>query len=64
MARAAGLADVELVRKSEYVRAMTHFEDPLYRAIQASLPQGSTLDQFITSLEVRARKPGTRAKCC
>jgi SAM-dependent methyltransferase len=64
MVRAAGLTGVELVRKSEYIRAMTHFDDPLYRVIQASLPAGGTLDQFITSLEVRALKPGARAKCC
>ena len=53
----AGLVDVELVPKHEYVRAMTSFQDPLYREIAAHLPAETTAADFITSLDVSARKP-------
>jgi hypothetical protein len=65
MARAAGLADIVLERKDEYMRAMTSFEDPLYQKISESLPKGKTPSDYITSLNVTARQPA-RAKsgCC
>lgn len=64
--RAAGLVDVQLVPKPEYVAAMQDVADPLYRKIADALPQGLATTDFVTSLEVRARKPGMRAKttCC
>jgi hypothetical protein len=37
---------------------MTSFEDPLYRKIVTQLPAGSKPGDYITSLEVTARKPG------
>jgi SAM-dependent methyltransferase len=57
MARAAGLEDVRLERKDEYMRAMTSFEDPLYAKISRSLPAGKTPSDYVTSLNVTARKP-------
>jgi len=56
MVHAAGLVDIELTPKPEYIDAMTHWEDPLYRRIISALPAGSRTSDFITSLDVRARK--------
>lgn len=57
MARAAGLTDIVLTPKSQYIDAMTNWEDPLYRKIVESLPAGTRPSDFVTSLDVRARKP-------
>jgi hypothetical protein len=62
-ARAAGLANVEVRIKPEYVSAMEDFEDPLYQKIVAALPAGTKPADFIASVEVTARKPGN-ACCC
>ena len=56
-ARAAGLTDIVLKSKAEYVEAMIGFEDPLYQKISAQLPAGTKPGDFIVSLEVQARKP-------
>ncbi len=61
-AREAGLTDIVLKPKSEYVEAMTSFEDPLYKQIVAHLPAGAKPGDYVVSLEVQARKPG--ADCC
>ncbi|MFO1513003.1 MAG: arsenite methyltransferase [Verrucomicrobiota bacterium] len=61
-AREAGLADIVLKPKVEYVEAMTSFEDPLYQQITAQLPPGAKPGDYIVSLEVQARKPGK--DCC
>ncbi len=55
MARDAGLVDVVLNCKSEYIEAMTQWEDPLYRRILEHLPAGARPADYLTSLEVRAR---------
>jgi len=57
MARDAGLSDIELKVKSGYVEAMLNFEDPLYKKIMNLLPAGAKPADYITSLEVQARKP-------
>jgi len=57
MARAAGLVDIQLTAKTDYVNAMTGFNDPLYRKIVRHLPRGRKPGDYITSLEVTARKP-------
>ena len=57
MAREAGLADIVLKSKPAYVEAMTNFEDPLYQKIVTHLPAGTKASDYITSLEVQARKP-------
>ena len=53
----AGLVDVRLAPKPEYVRVLTSMQDPLYRDIAADLPPGTTPADFVTSLDVSARKP-------
>jgi arsenite methyltransferase len=62
MARQAGLTELRLNPKKDYVAAMTDWNDPLYRKIVEYLPAGSGPDDYITSLEVTARKAG--AGCC
>lgn len=54
---AAGLSDIELTSKPEYVQAMTTWQDPLYQKIIAALPEGSTMSEYVTSLDIAARKP-------
>ena len=63
MAREAGLTEIQLSPKKEYVEAMTDWNDPLYKKIIEHLPEGSGPADYITSLEVTARKPA-KAKCC
>jgi SAM-dependent methyltransferase len=60
--REAGLTNIALTPKAEYVDAMTGFEDPLYQQIVELLPAGAKPGDYIVSLEVQARKPG--ADCC
>jgi SAM-dependent methyltransferase len=57
-AKQAGLTDVRLAKKPGYVEAMTDWQDPLYQRIIASLPAGTGPADFITSLDITARKPG------
>ncbi len=59
MAREAGLKDIVLKSKPGYVEAMTSFEDPLYQEIVKHLPAGAKPEDYITSLEIRARKAQT-----
>ena len=57
MVMAAGLANVVLKSKPGYVEALTDWEDPLYKKLMELLPAGTKPADFITSLEVQARKP-------
>jgi SAM-dependent methyltransferase len=57
MASEAGLTEIVLTAKPQYVEAMTDFEDPLYQRIVAQLPTGTKPSDYIASLEVQARKP-------
>ena len=63
MATNAGLQSVVLNSKPGYIEAMTSWEDPLYRKIVEHLPAGSKPSDYITSLEVQARKE-VSAPCC
>jgi SAM-dependent methyltransferase len=56
MAKAAGLAGIELNPKSDYIDGMVDWQDPLYQKIISSLPSGTKPSQYITSLEITARK--------
>src|SRR6266403_631833 len=56
MAREAGLTEIRLNAKRDYVAAMTDWNDPLYRKIIEHLPAGSSPGDYITSLEVTASK--------
>jgi SAM-dependent methyltransferase len=67
MVKEAGLTDIALKSKPGYVEAMTSFEDPLYRKLVEHLPAGTKPADFITSLEVQARKANgdcCGTKCC
>ena len=54
---AAGLADIVLTPKPSYIDAMTDWQDPLYRKIIDALPQGAKPGDYITSLDIAARRP-------
>ncbi len=56
MAQAVGLTDIALTSKPRYIDAMTNWEDPLYRRIVERLPPGTRPSDFITSLDLTARK--------
>ncbi len=57
MAKAAGLTGIELTLKKGYVEGMTDWNDPFYRGVMQLLPAGSKLSDYVTSLDVSARKP-------
>lgn len=57
MAHAAGLRELALKLKHGYVDSMVDWKDPLYRKVIDLLPAGSKPSDFITSLEIVARKP-------
>ena len=63
MAKEAGLNEIVLNPKSDYIDGMVDWQDPLYQKIIASLPAGTKPGNYITSLEITARKPAGR-KCC
>ncbi len=56
-AQEAGLNRIRLEHKPQYIDAMVSFEDPLYQKIIAALPEGTRPTDFITSLNVTAKKP-------
>jgi AhpD family alkylhydroperoxidase len=56
MAREAGLAEIRLNPKKDYVAAMTDWNDPFYKKIIEHLPPGSGPGDYIVSLEVTATK--------
>ena len=56
MVVAAGLSDVVVRPKPEYVAALAEFKDPLYRKIAEALPTGTTAADFVTSVDVMAVK--------
>lgn len=55
-AEAAGLTGVRLDSKPQYIDAMTTWQDPLYQKIIAALPAGAKVSDYITSLDVWARR--------
>ena len=57
IASAAGLMDIRLTPKPDYVNGMTDWNDPLYCKIIDHLPAGAKPADYITSLEITARKP-------
>jgi SAM-dependent methyltransferase len=57
MARTAGLADIRLATKADYIGGMEERSDPLYAEITAHLPAGTKPGDYVTSLEITARKP-------
>jgi arsenite methyltransferase len=63
MAQEAGLDQIVLTPKSNYVDGMADWQDPLYQKIMAHLPAGAKASEYITSLEVTARKPTRPCQC-
>jgi SAM-dependent methyltransferase len=59
MAKAAGFKEIALKTKPGYVEALTDWQDPLYRKLVEMLPAGSKVSDYVTSLEVQARKSTT-----
>jgi arsenite methyltransferase len=55
--QAAGLTDLEVTPKSEYVATLVANGDPMYAEIARHLPAGQRCGDVITSLDVVARKP-------
>lgn len=54
--REAGLADIRMEQKPDYVASLADAKDPLYQKIAAALPPGTQPADFVTSLNVTARK--------
>jgi ubiquinone/menaquinone biosynthesis C-methylase UbiE len=57
MARAAGLVEIQVTLKPDYIDSMTEWNDPLYRSILKALPKRAKLSDYVTSMYVTARKP-------
>ena len=57
MMAAAGLVDIVLEPKSGYIERMTESADPLFSEVIGKLPAGTKLSDFVTSLNITARKP-------
>lgn len=55
--QAAGFVEIMLTPKSEYIKAMMDWQDPLYQRIAAALPPGAKASEYVTSLDIS----GTRA---
>lgn len=62
-ARDAGLSEVRIKIKPEYVAAMEDFDDPLYRKILEHLPEGAQPADYIASVEVSAVNPTAGTQC-
>jgi len=56
MAQEAGLTEIQLKPKPAYIEGMVDWQDPLYQRIVAQLPEGAKASDYLTSLEVSARK--------
>lgn len=63
MMQRAGLGQIVLTPRGQYIDSMTRFKDPLYARIAQGLAPGSGISQYITSLDIQAHKPAT-APCC
>jgi arsenite methyltransferase len=57
MMREAGLVDIVLQPKPEYVETMSRRNTPLYQSLVAHIPEGTTPADYLTSLDITARKP-------
>ncbi len=57
MINAAGLVDTVFDAKSAYIDSMSEWSDPLYKEIAGKLPPGTKPSDFVTSLNITARKP-------
>ncbi|MEM0915855.1 MAG: arsenite methyltransferase [Planctomycetota bacterium] len=56
MVEAAGVADIVLTPKPDYIAALASLDDPLYAKIAEGLPAGKTVADYVTSLDVQASR--------
>jgi SAM-dependent methyltransferase len=56
MMQEAGLVERTLTPKPEYLQTLGRMERPVYRTIASHLPDGTTPADYITSLDISARK--------
>jgi arsenite methyltransferase len=56
MMREAGLTEIRLEPKPDYVEVMRLKKSPLYDNIAAHIPEGMTPADYVTSLDITARK--------
>ena len=58
----AGFGDLQMTAKPQYIEAMMNQQDPLYARIAGALPEGTTVGDYVVSLDIEARKP--KGCCC
>jgi hypothetical protein len=56
MMREAGLTEIRLEPKPDYVEVMRLKKSSLYENIAAHIPEGTTPADYVTSLDITARK--------
>jgi SAM-dependent methyltransferase len=61
MMRDAGLVKIELMPKPAYVETLSAGDDPLYRQVRAALPDGGEPGDYVSSMDIAAKRPGP---CC
>ena len=52
----AGFTSIVLTPKPDYVRNMQDWNDPLYKQIAETLPQGEEMADYVVRLSIEARK--------
>lgn len=57
MAREAGLEAITLNPRTQYIESGIDRQNPLYQKVISLLPPGTKLSDYLTSLEITARKP-------
>lgn len=57
MINAAGLVDVVFDTKSDYIDSMSEWSDPLYKEIAGKLPPDTKPSDFVTGLNITAKRP-------
>ena len=56
LSRALPVPEIRLEPKPGYVAAMNQWNDPLYRKVVERLPEGTSVAEYVTSLDISARK--------
>jgi SAM-dependent methyltransferase len=64
MVEEAGLAEIVLTPKADHIESMVEWNDPLYRKIIEGLPAGTKPADYVTSLDIAARKREEGRSCC
>ncbi len=59
LVEAMGLTDVRIVPRPDHEASIEACEDPLYQQLAAALPPGTALTDYLASVDVTARKPGS-----